>query len=104
MSDEGFEALSSARWLLAAPGDFSSDCVAFMSDEGFDCAAEFPRSENVALYMTPEPADVCSRFLVPRPLANPAPPASAAVATDIIRRWVIECSPWRFDCPLGHQK
>src|SRR5712672_3107998 len=90
MSDEGFEALSSARWLLAAPGDFSSDCVAFMSDEGFDWAAEFPRSEDGALCWALEPAEGCSFVPVPCALAKPAPAISATAATDIIKRLVIE--------------
>src|SRR5713226_6264024 len=67
-------ALSSARWLLAALGNFCSDCVAFMSDERFDWAAEFPRSEDGALCWALEPADGCSRLVpVPCALAKPAP-------------------------------
>src|SRR5437899_1392958 len=100
MSDEGFEALSSARWLLAAPGDFSSDCVAFMPDEGLFSAAEFPRSEDGALCWALEPADGCSRsFPVPCALAKPAPAISATAATDIIKRLIIECLLRCFHCP-----
>src|SRR6266436_2225744 len=107
--------LSSARWLLAAPGDlssdcvafmpdegpfFSSDCVAFMSDEGFDWAAEFPRSEDGALCWALEPADGCSRLVpVPCALAKPAPAISATAATDIIKRLIIECLLRCFHCP-----
>src|SRR4030095_12183476 len=87
--DFGPWALSSARWFLAAPGDLSSDCVAFMSDEGFDWAAECPRSEDGALCWALEPG--CSRFPVPCALAKPAPAISATAATDIIKRLVIEC-------------
>src|SRR6266446_7045044 len=92
--------LSSARWLLAAPGDLSSDCVAFMSDEGFDWAAEFPRSEDGALCWALEPADGCSRLVpVPCALAKPAPAISATAATDIIKRLIIECLLRCFHCP-----
>src|ERR1700730_9357812 len=85
-------ALSSARWFLTAPGDFSSDWVAFMPDEGL-VGAELPRSEDGApcLCWAVEPADGCSRLVpVPCALAKPAPAISATAATDIIKRLVIE--------------
>jgi hypothetical protein len=95
--DFGPWALSSARWFLAAPGDLSSDCVAFMSDEGFDWAAAFPRSEDGAPCWALEPG--CSRFPVPCALAKPAPAISATAATDIIKRLIIECLLRCFHCP-----
>src|SRR5712671_6839494 len=97
--DFGPWALSSARGLLAAPGDLSSDCVAFMSDEGFDWAAEFPRSEDGALCWALEPAEGCSFVPVPCALAKPAPAISATAATDIIKRLVIESLLRCFHCP-----
>src|SRR5258708_12334665 len=61
-----------------------------MSDEGFDWAAEFPRSEDGALCWALEPAEGCSFVPVPCALAKPAPAISATAATDIINRLVIE--------------
>src|SRR6266403_5297587 len=69
---------------------FSSDCVAFMPDEGLFSAAEFPRSEDGALCCAVEPADGCSFVPVPCALAKPAPAINATAATDIIKRLVIE--------------
>src|SRR6202022_519779 len=103
--------LSSARWFLPAPGDFSSDCVAFMPDEGFVGsaasrllgAAEFP--EDGALCWRVEPPDGASRLVpVPCALAKPAPAISAAAATDIIKRLVIEYLLTCFHCPRRQRK
>src|SRR6266403_239044 len=103
---------SSVRWFLAAPGDFSSDCVAFIPDEGplgsaalrFDGAAELPCSDG-ALCWTVEPADGASRLVpVPCALANPVPAISAAAATEIIKRLVMELSPHVFALPAPTTK
>src|SRR6266568_2929370 len=99
---------SSVRWFLAAPGDFSSDCVAFIPDEGplgsaalrFDGAAELPCSDG-ALCWTVEPADGASRLCA---LANPVPAISAAAATEIIKRLVMESSPHEFALPAPTTK
>jgi hypothetical protein len=94
--------MSSERWVLAAPGDFWSDCVAFMPDEGPVGsaasrpvgAAEVPlRSDEGALCWAVEPADGASRLMpVPCALAKPVPAISATAATDIIKRLVIYIS------------
>src|SRR6266576_933254 len=78
---------------------FSSDCVAFMPDEGLFSAAEFPRSEDGALCCAVEPADGCSFVPVPCALAKPAPAISATAATDIIKRLIIGCLLRCFHCP-----
>src|SRR6266702_8385470 len=99
---------SSVRWFLAAPGDFSSDCVAFMPDEGpvgsaalrFDGAAELPRSDDGALCWTVEPADGASRPIpVPCAFAKPAPAINATAATDIKKRLVMEYLLTCLHCP-----
>src|SRR5229473_1300537 len=107
--------LSSARWVLAAPGAFSSDCVAFMPDDGLffssACVAFMPDeglfsvAEDGALCWALEPADGCSRFVpVPCALAKPVPAISAAAATDIIKRLVIEYLLTCFHCPRRQRK
>src|SRR3954453_1541689 len=97
--------LSSARWFLPAPGDFSSDCVAFMPDDGlvdsapprFAGAAEFPRSGALCWA---EPAGDRSRSdPVPCAFAKPAPAISATAATDTIKRLVIEYLLACLHCP-----
>jgi|ERR1700728_4458078 hypothetical protein len=77
--------LSSARWFLAAGGCIlSSDCAAPLcaeslrfigvADDGAACSAD---------------GALCS-VPVPCALANPVPAISAAAATDIIKRLVME--------------
>src|SRR3979411_2212345 len=77
----------------------SSDWVAFMPVDGFAGsaasrlvgAAELPRSDDGALCWTVEPP-VAPPWLIPVPcaLAKPVPAISAAAATEIIKRLVIE--------------
>src|SRR5216684_130676 len=75
-----------------------------MSDEGFDWAAEFPRSEDGALCWALEPAEGCSLVPVPCALAKPAPAISATAATDIIKRLIIECLLRVFSLPAPTTK
>src|ERR1700677_1744388 len=91
--------LSSARWFLA-PGDciFSSDCAAPLCVESLrfigvadDGAA---RSADGALRSVP----------VPCALANPVPAISAAAATDIIKRLVMEYLLMCSHCPRRQRK
>src|SRR5216684_2248144 len=106
---------SCARWFLAASGGCSdcvalapgaglvgcSDCVAFMPDDGLvgsaasraaGAAEGAARSDDDgALCCTVDPPDGASRPMpVPCALANPVPAISAAAATDIIKRLVME--------------
>src|SRR5229473_2486504 len=103
-----------ARWFLAAAGGCSdcvalapgaglvgcSDCVAFMPDDGLvgsaasraaGAAEGAACSDGGALCCAVDPADGASRPIpVPCALANPVPAISAAAATDIIKRLVME--------------
>src|SRR5713226_5052817 len=105
---------SCARWFLAAAGGCSdcvalapgaglvgcSDCVAFMPDDGLvgsaasraaGAAEGAACSDGGALCCAVDPADGASRPIpVPCALANPVPAISAAAATDIIKRLVME--------------
>src|SRR5216684_2966511 len=83
---------SCARWFLAAAGG-CSDCVALAPGAGLvgcsDCVAFMP--DGGALCCAVDPADGASRPIpVPCALANPVPAISAAAATDIIKRLVME--------------
>src|SRR6266851_4415827 len=108
---------SCARWFLAAPGCiFSSDWVDFLeplsAPLGSEALSRFigaadgaPRSDDGALCWTVEPADGASRLVpVPCALANPVPAISAAAATEIIKRLVMELSPHVFALPAPTTK
>src|SRR5216683_4752163 len=110
---------SCARWFLAPGCVFSSDWVAFMplleplsAPLGSEALSRFigaadgaPRSDDGALCWTVEPADGASRLVpVPCALANPVPAISAAAATEIIKRLVMELSPHVFALPAPTTK
>src|SRR5271155_175359 len=68
-------------------GPLVSDCVAFMPDGAIVLAAG---AFDGALCSAGAPAAGPSLLMVPCALAKPAPAISAAAATDIIKRLVIE--------------
>jgi hypothetical protein len=88
---------------LAADGDFCSDCVAFMPDEGLVASGDFDSVDSWLIWPAEDPADdgpLCmvepaddppSRLVpVPCALAKPVPAIKAAAATEIKKRLVME--------------
>src|SRR4051812_6859962 len=74
-------------WLDFMPDDASPDPVA----SRFCVAAELPEPDDGALCWAEEPDCPCWPIPPPCAWANPAPAISAAAATEIIKRLVIEC-------------
>src|ERR1700687_921823 len=75
-----------------------------MREEGLVGAAEFPRSDDGALCWTVEPAGASRPGPVPCALANPVAAISAAAATEIIKRLVMEYLLRCLHCPCRTTK